>query len=221
MNKNTIGLQIISDAASGVFLEVLGAIRSLHSDPVPDSTKTIVLLGPKEPGFWPYLNEQPELSDGKTDPIDRWSERAVSCLAKQSGGTAVFPFGGPPFAPFIDWAQRTGQVWQSPVSLLVHATSGLFLSFRGAICLPYDIDDLEVAQNPCQRCNDQPCKTACPVNAIGPNGYDLGACHGFLNTKSGSDCLKNGCAVRRACPVSQRYGRLPAQSAHHMKAFHP
>jgi len=51
-------------------------------------------------------------------------------------------------------------------------------------------------------------------------GYDVPACHAFLDTSAGQDCLTTGCAVRRACPVSQSYGRVPEQSAYHMRQFH-
>ena len=34
-----------------------------------------------------------------------------------------------------------------------------------------------------------------------------------------NDCMSKGCAVRRACPVSQSYGRMEDQSAFHMRAF--
>ena len=33
--------------------------------------------------------------------------------------------------------------------------------------------------------------------------------------------MDNGCRARRACPLSAGADREPAQSAHHMKAFHP
>jgi hypothetical protein len=33
--------------------------------------------------------------------------------------------------------------------------------------------------------------------------------------------MTQGCAARRAGAVSRRYGRLPEQSAYHMRLFHP
>ena len=154
--------------------------------------------------------------------MDRWSKRVVTGLAADFGGSAVLPFGGPPYSPFIAWALRSGRVWASPINMLVHDGAGLFLSFRGALCLPYQLDQPSpLPDKPCNTCAAKPCKAACPVNALGPEGYDLETCHGYLDTPAGQDCMKNGCAVRRACPVSQKYARLSEQSAHHMKAFHP
>ena len=75
---------------------------------------------------------------------------------------------------------------------------------------------------PCDTCAAKPCLTACPVNALSAEtGYDLAACHSFLDTEAGQDCMSRGCKARRACPVSQSYARLPEQSAFHMRSFHP
>jgi epoxyqueuosine reductase QueG len=95
------------------------------------------------------------------------------------------------------------------------------VSFRGALALR---ERLELPSPPpgppCETCTDQPCLTACPVGALGGDGYDTTACHDFLDSSAGADCLSAGCRVRRACPASKQYGRLPDQSAHHMRYFH-
>jgi hypothetical protein len=96
---------------------------------------------------------------------------------------------------------------------------GLFASWRGALALAEALP-ADPAPSPCLTCAGKPCLTACPPVALTARGYDLPACHGFLDTTPGRDCMESGCAVRRACPVSSRYGRLAAQSAHHMRSFH-
>ncbi|MBS0563260.1 MAG: ferredoxin, partial [Proteobacteria bacterium] len=135
------------------------------------------------------------------------------------GAAAVFPFGGPPHRPFFQWALRSGRAFASPVRLLVHDRAGLMVSYRGAIALREALPATP-APNPCTSCTDKPCLSACPVGALGGQGYDLAACHAFLDRPEGGDCLSSGCAVRRACPLSQAYGRLPEQSAYHMRLFH-
>ncbi len=215
-----VDLSEITDAARKHRLDVFGVLAALPDDPVPDGTKSIVLLGPREPGFWSHFTGQPEFSDQQPDPIGRWSSRVIMQLAADQNATAIFPFGGQPYAPFISWALRSGQAWNSPISLLVHDTAGLFVSFRGAIALPYALAPAVAVSSPCDSCEGQPCLTACPVGALTRDGYDLNACHGYLDTDAGRDCIEAGCAVRRACPLSKSYGRLAAQSAYHMKAFH-
>lgn len=201
-------------------LDIFGAFHPSPDDGVPPGAATLLLLGPDEPGFWPAVRDAPEFADGRPDPLDRWSERVIGTLARELGATALYPFGGPPFQPFIRWATRSGRAWPSPVGLLVHDRAGLMVSYRGALALPRRLELPAAASCPCDTCPDRPCLAACPAGALTGEGYDLAACHGFLGTPAGADCLERGCAVRRSCPVSQGYGRLAVQSAFHMRAFH-
>lgn len=201
-------------------LAILGGFHPGDGDAVPPGTRTLLLLGPDEPGFWPHVTAQPEFSDGGPDPLDRWSRRVIGRLACDLGAKALFPFTGPPWHPFQTWARRTGRAWESPVRLLVHDTAGLFVSFRGALALKDRLPLPAPGPAPCDTCADRPCLTACPPAALTGAGYDVPACRAFLDTAPGRDCLGQGCAVRRACPVSQGYGRLPEQSAFHMGHFH-
>jgi hypothetical protein len=93
--------------------------------------------------------------------------------------------------------------------------AGLWISYRGGILLEEEAP-AKASQRPCDAC-PAPCLSACPVGALGPHGYDVLACHAFLDT--GPECLR-GCRVRRTCPVGAGR-RDPEQSAFHMKAFHP
>ena len=185
---------------------------------LPVGTRTLLLLGPHEPEFWPHVTAQPEW-DGAPDPLDRWSRRVIGRMACDLGAKALFPFGGPPWHPFQAWALRTGRIWQSPVRLLVHDQSGLWVSFRGALALKEYVALPPAPVRPCDGCA-APCLSACPVGALGGHGYDVPACHAYLDTPAGDPCMTQGCAVRRACPVSQSHARMPDQSAYHMRQFH-
>lgn len=198
-------------------LDIFGAFHPDPIDDAPGACKTLLLLGPHEPGFWSALTDSPEW--GESDPVDRWSESVVTELAKALDGEALYPFGGPPYQPFIRWAQRSGAAWASPVTILVQAQAGLMVSYRGAVALDTHIELPPSPLRPCDTC-EKPCLTACPVGALDATGYDVAACHAYLDTAEGGECLTKGCAVRRACPVSQSYGRIPEQSAYHMSVFH-
>lgn len=214
---NAIRAQAKRDA-----LDVFGAFHPGAQDAAPKGTGTVVLLGPDEPGFWDQFRGSPEYNDAQPDPLDRWSRRVIAAIANAVGAQALFPFGGPPYRPFIAWAQRSGQAWQSPAGLLVHDSAGLMVSYRGALALPDRLELPAPGPCPCDTCADRPCLRTCPVNALSAaKGYDVAACHGFLDSAAGNECLTSGCQARRACPVSTQFGRLPAQSAFHMKAFHP
>lgn len=206
-------------AAQERHLNVLGGFYPNADDDVPEGCATLLLLGPDEPAFWPVFTTSPEWRDGAPDPVDRWSRRVIGTWAAAIGAQALFPFGGPPYAPFYSWALRTGRTHRSPVHLLVHDEAGLFVSFRGALALSERIDLPEPPAPPCDTCVGRPCTTACAADALTPDGYDVARCQAFLATPAGAPHMQQGCGVRRACPVSQTFGRLPAQSAYHMRAF--
>lgn len=209
-------LAAIEARAGADFLTVLGGFTCGDEPGLPAGTRSLLLLGPKEPGYWPHVQAQPEW--GGTDPIDRWSRRVIGGMAADLGATALFPFGGPPWHPFYQWALRTGRVWESPVRLLVQAEQGLWVSFRGALALQ-QVVEVPVAARPCDSCA-RPCLRACPVGALTGRGYELATCHGFLDRAEGGVCMKSGCVVRGACPASLGYARLPEHSAYHMGQFH-
>lgn len=213
-------LDVIAKRAAQDCLSVFGALHLAPEDGLPPALQTLILFGPAEPGFWPHLKASREWQDGAPDPVDRWSRRVIGQIACGLGGKAYFPFGGPPHHPFYQWALRSGRAWASPVTLLVHDRAGLFVSYRGAIALRDRLDLPAKLPKPCDSCPGQPCRTACPAAALTPSGYDVGACHSFLDQSEGKDCLSSGCLARRACPVSYAYGRLPEQSAYHMRLFH-
>ena len=182
---------------------------------------TLILLGAAG-AFWPALKAAPEWRDGDPDPVDRWSTRVVSAMAESLGAEAHFPFGGPPYMPFIDWALKSGRAFLSPVGAMVHDTVGMMISYRGALHFAEEFSIPEAtAPSPCLTC-PAPCATACPVKALNATTfYDVEACHGYLDTAEGQSCMTGGCAARLACPLSAGAGRDPEQSAHHMQAFHP
>ncbi|MGR3714251.1 MAG: ferredoxin [Shimia sp.] len=209
-------LNAIADAAHARGLLMMGATAT--DDAYGDTT---VLLGTGA-AFWGVFSQAPEYLDGLANPVDRWSKRIVGDIAQTFGATTSFPSDGPPYPPFIAWALASGRFHQSPVGMMVHDTVGLMISLRGALHIPHKItlpDDH--APTPCTACA-APCTTACPVSALSASEpYNLKACHDFLATPDGVDCMRGGCLARRACPLSSGAARTDAQSALHMKAFHP
>ena len=210
---------MIQDLLNPHHLQVLGGFAVDDGEAgFPGGTRTLLLIGPQEPGFWPHLQLQPEWVG--PDPVDRWSRRVIGGVACDLGAKALFPFGGPPYQPFYSWALRSGAVWESPVKLLVHGEQGLFVSFRGALALKERVDLPPAPAKPCGSCAAKPCLTACPVGALTAVGYDVPRCHAYLDSPDGVACLTGGCLVRASCPVSQAYARMPEQSAYHMRQFH-
>lgn len=219
--RETVSYGDIAARLAAHRLEIFGAFHPGPEDKAPSGTGTILLVGPGEPGFWAHITTEPEFNDGAPDPMDRWSRRVIGTLACDLRAKALFPFGGPPWQPFIAWARRSGRAWESPVGFLVHDRAGLMVSYRGALALKEMIDlPAPPAASPCATCAEKPCLTACPVGALSDQGYDAASCHGYLDIAPGQECLGAGCQVRRACPVSRTYGRVAEQSAFHIRHFH-
>jgi hypothetical protein len=186
-----------------------------------ESDRTLVLIGTRA-SFWDVFIASAEARDGDKDPVDRYSQRVLPVIAAQVGAQCVaYPFGGPPYAPFIAWAKATGEAFDSPTGMLVHIKAGMMISYRGALIfdglLPLPTHPPE---NPCETCLDRPCETACPVAALSTDHfYDVPRCKSHIATKAGQSCMSQGCAVRLACPVSQKFDRPAAQSTYHMQQF--
>ncbi|WP_052272391.1 hypothetical protein [Leisingera sp. ANG-M7] len=213
----------IEAAAENTGLEVRAALHPAQQPVQALTGGTLILLGTGS-SFWPLFKSSPEYQDGLPDPVDSWSERVVGTLAADLGGNAYFPFGGPPYTPFINWALASGRFFTSPSQMLVHDSAGMMISLRGAIHFEqeFDIPPAPLAQSPCDSCPSRPCLAACPVSALADGGpYDLAACHAYLDTSAGAGCMSGGCLARRACPLSRSAGRDPEQTAHHMRHFHP
>lgn len=211
--------QRVDSAAAEVGLIVMGALHPGRANAKQLDSGTLILLG-AGPTFWPVLKSAPEWQG--PDPVDRWSYRVVNQMAQDLGAQAYFPFGGPPYVPFIDWALKSGRTFSSPVGALVHDTVGMMISYRGALHFDQEFE-IPGAHNssPCVTC-DAPCAQTCPVGALNTHSfYDVEACHGHLNTEQGQTCMTGGCLARLACPLSPGAGRDPEQSAHHMRSFHP
>jgi len=207
----------ISELCSAHALTVLGGFHPNPEDAAPEGSKSVLMIGP-DTGFWDHFKSSPEYSDGQADPLDRWSSRVLTHVAAQVDAKAHFPFGGPPYTPFIAWALRTGQCHVSPIELLVHTKHGLMVSFRGALSFKDYLPIPSNAASPCENCTQKPCKTACPVNVLTSDKYDIPGCREHLRSPAGQSCKTLGCLVRRACPINGSK-RDPEQSGFHMAAF--
>jgi hypothetical protein len=188
---------------------------------VTDSTGTLVLLGFVGEEGWASFAGSAEAQDGAPNPLDRWSRRTIDGIAADLGASAFYPFQGPPWLPFQRWAQRSDEVFVSPLGILIHPTYGLWHSYRGALVFGgrLDLPSKPTRSSPCESCVEKPCLTTCPVSAFSASGYDVVRCRAHISMPAGTDCMSGGCLARSACPVGAEHPYGPVQAAFHMQAF--
>jgi hypothetical protein len=200
-----------------------GAFRLEEGEPqgALADVRTIVLAGMAGRDGWAAFAASPEAADGLDHPLDRWSRRVIEGLAGELDARAFFPFGGPPFLPFQQWARRAEPVHPSPIGVLIHPRYGLWHSYRGALGLgeALAVPELEATPSPCDSCSGRWCLKTCPVGAFSAAGYDVAACGGHVASAAGADCLGSGCGARRACPVGLEHAYGPEQADFLMRAF--
>jgi hypothetical protein len=180
----------------------------------------VALVGNVGSSYWPAFTQSKEYADGKPDPLDRWSRRVAGELVQTINAEPVFPFQGPPYLPFQQWAKRAEALQQSPLGLMIHPEFGLWHSYRFGLLVKDTIEHSQtVQQSPCQSCIGQPCLNTCPVNAFTINGYDVDSCAGYLRQTASAECFEHGCMARFSCPAGRQYRYEDAQSRFHLQAF--
>ena len=215
-------LELLESAVQAHGLEIHGALHPRRTPVTGLDGGTLILLGTAG-AFWPVFIASAEGRDSDPDPVDRWSSRVIGALAQKFSATAHFPFTGPPYAPFINWALASGRAFTSPSQMMVHDQVGLMISFRGALHFDteFDIPAPRLDRSPCESCSEKTCLSACPVGAFVDGGpYHQVACHSYLDSSAGTVCMDRGCQARRACPLSCGANRDFSQSLHYMRYFH-
>ena len=204
-----------------------GFIPAPDERPLPDRTrqpKVIAIIGNVGSRIWPVFDAARRNRPGLS--LDRWTEDVIGRIAADFGIEAVYPFAGPPYHPFIQWAKRTGSLFSSPIGLTIHPDYGLWIAFRAALLIdrPLQDDDASKAlpvparhavRSPCDDCREKPCLTTCPVGAFTSGSYDFAACLDHVAT-SGSACREGGCLARIACPIGREHRYDEPHAAFHM-----
>ena len=207
-------------AAHDAGLATLGTVVVSPEHGAPEGVGAILLLGLSHEG-WDVFAASPEAADGSPDPLDRWSTRVIGALGENLGAQALFPFGGPPYQPFMRWAAASGRMDPSPLGMSIHDEHGLWMSFRGAL----GFASLEGMAEPlaapvsCDTCTVKPCLKACPVDAFDGTAYHVDRCAAHVASPEGAACRRRGCLARRACWVGQDWVPEPDRAAFHMAAF--
>ena len=221
-------IEIIEQLAGQYGLVIRGGFHVQADDAVPDLEQgarpgTLVLFGNAGSSLWQAFSASTEFSDGEPDSLDRWSERIGNQMAEQLGGLALFPFGGPPYQPFTQWAKKAESLANSKLGMLIHPRYGLWHAYRFAIAIPLTVDAFSRAPemtDVCASCEDQPCLSQCPVKAFNGDSYDVESCYQYLHTNPDSSCRTQTCQARMACPEGHAFHYRQDHARFHMDAFY-
>ncbi|MGI9434126.1 MAG: hypothetical protein ACR2Q4_04735 [Geminicoccaceae bacterium] len=183
----------------------------------PAQPAEIAIVGNVGSSIWSTFEaqrrQQPDLT------LDRWTKETIDGIFGPLGIRTLYPFEGPPYWPFTQWAKRTGNLFSSPIGITIHPTYGLWHAFRAALLFERssDFDDCprSESENPCDTCADRPCLNTCPVAAFSERGYDFGACLDHIATPSNA-CRQGACLARAACPIGRQYHYEQEHAAFHM-----
>jgi len=216
----------LSAAALSLGLACRGGFHPLPEDGVPawrdgSPPGTLVLLGFTGGQQWPTFATSAEYSDGRPQPLDRWSRRIIGDLGVRFGADALYPAPGPPWWPFQRWAQRAEALQVSPLGILIHPEYGLWHAYRGALVFTAHlaVPAPQPRPHPCESCAAKPCLRSCPAGAVTAERFAYAACVAHIASPAGARCMSGGCLARLSCPVGARHSYGATQAAFHMQSL--
>jgi hypothetical protein len=223
-----LSYQEVEELANQYGLVIRGGFEVEQGDDVPEFSqgklaKTLVLFGNAGSSIWREFSNSPEYADNKTDPLNRWSGRIGNEMALTLGGQAYFPFGEPPYRPFIKWAKKSETLTPSKLGMLIHPKYGLWHAYRFAITFDSKLSlpgSQTVSEDICSNCVEQPCLNQCPVGAFTGKDYDVESCYHFLKATPAASCHTHTCMARLACPEGAKFNYHLDHAQFHMKAFY-
>lgn len=188
--------------------------------PLDDSDRGLLLVLARGPTFATRLG--PLLGE---HPFDTRSSALVTAFAREhlAGDDPQWRLVYPGDTPLDLRAwMRAGQVqYESRLGTGIRPDCGPWLAVRAAVwvalsgahrdALRRRYPPLE-GESPCATCADEPCRAACPADALG-SPVRLEACVDHRLADASSCAIR--CLARNACPVGAAFRYSPEQQAYH------
>jgi epoxyqueuosine reductase len=155
--------------------------------------------------------------------VDRFTAVAVAAALRpclDPAARIVHPF-GPERVSFMRLARAAGLGVPSRLGVLIHPVFGPWIAFRAAVLVPEVVSAPRPADqfDPCPGCAQPACMAACPGRAVGPGGWDVGAC--AATRADADDPCAGGCHARLACVVGPEHRYPEAALEHHQAHARP
>ena len=96
--------EIINRVIEATGMICRGGFHPVESDAVPVRGQTAIMVGNRGPEFWRAFSQidAPAVSN----PLEKWTESVLSDAALELDCAVLLPFVGPPYHPFLAWAQQ-------------------------------------------------------------------------------------------------------------------
>ena len=111
--------------------------------------------------------------------------------------------------PLQQLGQLAGWHFSSPFMVGVNDAWGSWYAYRAVVLANthFSLTQPPGWRSACDPCGDKPCVTACPAQAVAPQGLDMARCIAFR--KQPDFPCQRQCLARLACPVGEthRYSR--------------
>ncbi len=177
----------------------------LQNDIDLESYARLVLLGNGGSDFWTALQRAEIQSE---HPVDDFSiqvtQHFVDTYLGETQSLLLYP--SEHFVPLQQLGTLAGWSHPSPLGLGINPKYGVWFAYRTAFLTtaPLPITPVAPSSSPCDSCQDKPCITACPGQAVqGVGNFSIPACATYRVTDNSAcaDC----CLSRMACPIGPEH----------------
>jgi len=143
--------------------------------------------------------------------------KQIISAGHQPDASILYP--GKADVSLIKLGELAGWSKPSPLGLGIHPRYGLWFAYRLLLlseeALLPESEDKQEAVSPCLSCQNTPCVTACPAEAVKFDSlFNIQRCANHRLSENSS--CERVCLARSACPVAQQYRYSAAQYEHHM-----
>lgn len=228
MNGQSIddGVQFLANAGLNLFavfaldgLPAPVATAVANASPSPNPYQRLLLIGHGGPTLWRQLQAN---SPAATDPVDSYSiattHQFIDRYLAGAASLILYPSNDQYLLPLSELGQLAGWSQPTPLGLGIHPSFGVWFAYRVALLttavLPTNAPVDPTGQpHACLSCTHKPCISACPAQAVQPDGFDIFACSRYrLQPKS---ACADRCLARMACPMAPEQRYTLAQIQYH------